>query len=282
MENILTLGESSTVVNMPIITLFTWLILLAIPTHDTSLTKFAWPNGAKAAICLTYDDGLASHINTVGPALKKYGLSATFYPTMASPSIQTDMEAWRQLAKAGHELGNHTLYHPCQKSQPGMDWVPEWYDLDGYSLPQLLGEVQIANTFLQALDDQISRSFAYPCGQFHAGGQDYTKALKAHSSAARDASESQLPLPSLQNIDLFHIPSWAPNGHDAKALIAYVEKVIEKQTMSSFTFHGIGAEHMQVSVEAHETLLRYLIKNKDRIWVTTVEEAATYLRKHRK
>lgn len=278
----LTLGESSTEINMPIISLFAWLVLLAAPIQDTGISKFTWPNGAKAAICLTYDDGLPSHINTVGPSLKKYGLSATFYPTMASPSIQTDMEAWRQLAEENHELGNHTLYHPCQKSQPGMDWVPDWYDLDEYSLPQLLGEIQVANTFLQALDGQSSRSFAYPCGQFHAGGQNYTQALEPHSSAARDASESQLPLPGLQNIDLFHIPSWAPNGHDAKALIQYVEKVIEKQTLSSFTFHGIGAEHMQVSVEAHETLLKYLIENKDRIWVTTVEAAADHLRKHRK
>lgn len=266
---------------MPNLALFTWLVLAAMPTVNNNTAEFKWPNGAKAAICLTYDDGLPSHIHTVAPALKQYGLRATFYPTMASESIQEDMEKWRQLAHDGHELGNHTLYHPCQKSEPDMDWVPEWYNLDEYSLPQVIGEIKVANTFLQALDDRPGRSFAYPCGHFHASGQDFTKPLQAHASAARDASELQLALPGIEAVDLFHIPSWAPNGHDAKTLIEYVEKVIEKQTLSSFTFHGVGAEHMQVSVEAHEALLKYLVKNKDKIWVTTIEAAASYLQKHR-
>ncbi|MBX2878245.1 MAG: polysaccharide deacetylase family protein [Saprospiraceae bacterium] len=276
------MSKSSTVITMPILALFTWIILTATPVTTINETAFEWPNGAKAAICLTYDDGLPSHIQTVAPALKKHGLRATFYPTMASESIQAHMAQWRQLAIDGHELGNHSLYHPCQKSEPDMDWVPDWYDLDQYSLQQLLGEVKVANTFLQALDGQESRSFAYPCGHFHADGEDFTKPLQAHNSAARDASESQLALPSIEEVDLFHIPSWAPNGHDAKALIDYVEKVIEQQTLSSFTFHGVGAEHMQISVEAHESLLEYLVKNEDKIWVTTIEAAANYLQKHRK
>lgn len=263
---------------MPILALFTWIILIASPPAETT---FAWPNGTKAAICLTYDDGLPSHIHTVGPALKKYGLPATFYPMMASESMQKDMEQWRQLAHDGFELGNHTLYHPCQKSEPDMDWVPDWYDLDEYSPEQLLEEVKVANAFLQALDGRPSRSFAYPCGHFHAGGQNFTKPLQAYAAAARDASELQLELPPFEAIDPFHIPSWAPNGHDEKTLIKYVEKVIEKQTLSSFTFHGVGAEHMQVSVVAHEALLKYLVNNKDEIWVTTIEAAASYLRKHR-
>lgn len=266
---------------MPILTIFTWIILMVTSATEIQETTFAWSNGAKAAICLTYDDGLPSHIHTVGPALKKYDLRATFYPTMASESIQADMKQWRQLALDGHELGNHTLYHPCQKSEPDMDWVPDWYNLDEYSTAQLLGEVKVANAFLKALDGHSSRSFAYPCGHFHAGGQDFSKPLQAHAAAARDASELQLALPDIGAVDLFHIPSWAPNGHNEKALIEYVEKVIKKQTLSSFTFHGVGAEHMQISVEAHEALLKYLVKNKDKIWVTTIEAAASYLQKNR-
>jgi|GEM_PF-2613849 len=89
--------------------------------------SFQWPNGAQSALSLTYDDGLPSHINTVAPILKKYNFKATFYITMSSPSLYEEMSKWKSLAIEGHELGNHTNYHPCQKSVEGMEWVPDYY-----------------------------------------------------------------------------------------------------------------------------------------------------------
>jgi len=106
--------------------LFIYTLLFAITTSNAQNMKdFQWPNSAKAAISLTYDDGLASHINTVVPILKKYNFKATFYPTITSESLSNDIDQWKQLAIEGHELGNHTIYHPCQKSKPGMEWVKE-------------------------------------------------------------------------------------------------------------------------------------------------------------
>lgn len=242
---------------------------------------FSWPNGAKAAVCLTYDDGLPSHIHTVGPMLKRYKFKATFYPTLAAPSIQEDMAKWRRLAKQGHELGNHSLYHPCRKSQADMDWVPDWYDMDKYSLAQMLGEISLANHFLQALDGKTSRTFAYPCGHHEVDGQDFKASLSAYATAARDASELQSEIPTIQRLDLYDIPSWAPNGHQGQDLINYIDQIIAKQSLSTFTFHGIGAEHMTVSIEAHEALLKYLDQHRKEIWVTTVKEATDYLRKKR-
>ena len=65
-----------------------------LPTtvYCQSRNDFKWPNGAKAAFCLTYDDGLSSHISTVVPILMKYHFKATFYPTLASSSIKLEME----------------------------------------------------------------------------------------------------------------------------------------------------------------------------------------------
>src|SRR3954470_638734 len=42
---------------------------------------FPWPGSARAAVSLTYDDGLASHIEVVGPALEKHHLRGTFFIT---------------------------------------------------------------------------------------------------------------------------------------------------------------------------------------------------------
>ncbi|MTI41547.1 polysaccharide deacetylase family protein [Fulvivirga lutimaris] len=262
---------------------FTQLILLFSILFQTSAcgqtkSELTWPNGAKAAICLTYDDGLSNHVNTVGPMLKKYNFKATFYPTLASSSIYDEMDKWKLLAQDGHELGNHTLYHPCQKSKPGMGWLKDYQDLDQYSIEQLLEEIQLANSFLSALDGKKNRTFAYPCAHYYAGGVNYKDSINEYASAARGSSEDQELVKSPTEIDIYNVPSWAPNNHKADDLIAYIEKVIENNSFSTFTFHGIGAEDMIVSKEDHEEMLKYLDAHRDEIWVTTFKEATDYLR----
>jgi peptidoglycan-N-acetylglucosamine deacetylase len=257
------------------------LLLTSVTAGCQSSRVIKWPNGAKAALCLTYDDGLPSHVNTVVPMLNKYKLKGTFFPTLASPSIKDEMSKWKSLVMDGHELGNHSIYHPCRKSEPGMEWVKDHYDLDHYTTEQIVEEIKVANSFLQALDGNTARTFAYPCGHFHAGGVSFKDSIGQYVIAARDASEVQKELPSIDNIDLFMVPSWAPNGHESKDLIAYIEKVLEKKTLSTFTFHGVGAEHLSISKQAHEEMLKYLAEHRDEIWVTTFKEAADYLKSTR-
>ena len=56
-----------------------------------------WPQKRKAAIVLTYDDGLHSQLNNVVPALLKSGIKATFYLT--SDMDSTSIPVWRGLAQ---------------------------------------------------------------------------------------------------------------------------------------------------------------------------------------
>lgn len=241
-------------------------------------TDFTFPNGAKAAICLTYDDGLSSHVNTVGPALDKYGFKGTFFVTVSATSVREEMNKWRALATAGHELANHSVYHPCRKSLPGMDWVMDYRDLDHYTVPQVLAEIQVANGFLQALDGKKSRTYAYPCAHLFAGGESFKDSIAHYATAARGVHDQ---LVSPKEIDLLNVASWAPSGVTGKELIAYVQQVIEKKTLGTFCFHGIGAEHLTVSAEAHEELLQWLAAHKDEVWVTTFQEATDYVRAKR-
>lgn len=257
--------------------MITAIFLPPITGCSQNQSEITWPNGAKAAICLTYDDGLSSHVNTVGPMLNKYNFKATFYPTLSSASIHDEMDKWKQLAKDGHELGNHTVYHPCQKSVSGMDWVPDHLDLDTYSMEQVLAEIALANSFLKSLDGLEIRTFAYPCGHFMAGGESFKDSLSNYAIAGRDASESNYNLRYIDEIDPFMLPSWAPNEHDADDLIDYIKAVISKKTLSTFTFHGVGAEHMQVSTADHEKMLQFLDSHQSEVWVTTVKDAVDYM-----
>src|SRR5450432_2597841 len=70
-------------------------------------------NNRKAAVVLTYDDAINQHLDNAIPVLDSLKLKATFYITGYSPSVRDRMNEWKKLAVQGHELGNHTLYHPC-------------------------------------------------------------------------------------------------------------------------------------------------------------------------
>lgn len=258
------------------------LFQITIISYAQSETEFLWPNGAIAAIALTYDDGLPSHIHTVAPMLGKYGFKATFYPTMSSSSLYEEMELWKNLALKGNELGNHTMYHPCQKSLPGMEWVKDYHDLDTYTLPRIEEEIQAANTMLLAIDGEKNRSFAYPCAHYLAGGESYRGIVSAQFVSARDSSSEPNELIALSNIDVYNVPSWAPNEVEGEELIAYIQNIIDNKTFSTLTFHGIGAEYLTVSKEAHEKMLQFLDSNRDKIWVATFKEITAYIQAKRK
>ena len=70
-----------------------------------------WPSGKKMALSLTFDDARFSQIDTGIPLLDKYGVKATFYISPGSMLQRAD--GWKSAVMNGHEIGNHSLYHPC-------------------------------------------------------------------------------------------------------------------------------------------------------------------------
>ena len=156
--------------------------------------------------------------------------------------------------------------------------MQDYRDLDHYTVGQVLAEIQVANGFLQALDGRKTRTYAYPCAHLFAGGVSFKDSIAHYATAARGVHDNLVP-PA--EIDLDNVASWAPSGVTGKELIAYVQFVIEKQTLGTFCFHGIGAEHLTVSTAAHEELLQWLAEHKSEVWVTTFREATDYIRAER-
>jgi len=242
---------------------------------------FRWPNGAQVAICLTYDDGLASHVNHVVPALNRFGLKGTFFAQGNAPSLRDEPEKWRDLTADGHELANHTMYHPCQKEKEGRDiydWVKPEYDLNFYTKKQLLKELKSSNSLLYQIDGVSKRTFAYTCCDHEVSGESFVEDIRPLFSAARLIG----PIPdSLKNVDLMLMPSWAVSGNSGAELIAYVEKAAEKGTVGTIMFHGVGAEYLKVSEEAHHELIAHLAANPTKYYVATFKEITDYIQKKR-
>ena len=73
---------------------------------------FAWPDGAKAAVSLTYDDGLDTQLDHGMAQIAASGFEVTFFVT--KENMDERLADWIKVARLGrHEFGNHTISHPC-------------------------------------------------------------------------------------------------------------------------------------------------------------------------
>lgn len=232
-------------------------------------------NGKRCAVVLTYDDGLNVHLDHVIPSLNSKGFKGTFYIPGNSQCLFNRMEEWRAAACSGHELGNHTLFHPCVGKSQGREWVKPDQDLDGYSVTQIVDEINVANTLLRAVDGCTQRSFAYTCGDKSVRDTSFVPLIKQWFVAARGVTAR---METFGSIDLFDVGAYAINGQSGQQMVELVKTAQQKGQLLVLLFHGVGGEHaMNVSLEAHAQLLHYLKAHEADIWVTTFAEVGKYV-----
>jgi peptidoglycan-N-acetylglucosamine deacetylase len=238
-------------------------LLLAAPALAEP-AQSRWPGGARAAIALTYDDAAPSQLDVAVPQLDAAGLKGTFF-LMAKAMNPGVVERWRAVATSGHELGNHTVNHPCAR---GTYEMPPQYYSENYSVETMLTDIGVMNTLLTALDGKQAHAFATPCGQNLVGGADYIAPLQASGLASYIRDERATPPPP-------GAPPITGTGFadvDGATMIAWVEGVRRNRGAGVIVFHGVGGDHLSVSGEAHQALVSYLAAHPRDYWVTTFSE----------
>lgn len=237
---------------------------------------FKWPDGIRAAVNLAYDDALASQLDNAIPALNRHGFKGSFYVTIASDVLHERLAEWRAAAANGHELGNHTIFHQCSASGPGREWVDPVYDLNKSSLQQHVDQIRIASRFLHAIDGKSERTFTTPCGDVMIGQDNYVEAIRQDFVAIKSRFSGIET--DMKAVDPAYVSVLVPFDVSGEQLIALVKEAAKAGSMIHFTFHGIGGDHLSISNEAHETLLRYLADNRDTYWVDTFLNIMKYVR----
>lgn len=252
-------------------------LLLLVPMLVIGQTTRPW-NGKKCAVALTYDDALQGHLDQVIPALDALGLKGTFYLSAYFPGFINNTSRWAAVAKKGHELGNHTLFHPCAGDKPGREWVNPTYDLSKYTLKRMTDEINMTNVVLKTLDGKSVRTFAYPCGDTKVGEEEYYKTVSNAFVAARGVRSE---LEQLKTIDLANVNAYGMSGQTGEEMIALVKKAQESNAMIVFLFHGVGGGHsLNVDLAEHAKLLRYLKQQASNIWVAPFIDLAQYAKAH--
>jgi peptidoglycan/xylan/chitin deacetylase (PgdA/CDA1 family) len=242
---------------------------LAVSVAGCSRSIRGWPHGY---VSLTYDDGLSSQLDVAVPQLEQAGLRGTFYLTW--DNMKERAADWAALVRRGHELGNHTVTHPCDLRRETVEGFKA-SEID--PMQRWLAQVEGAKR---------SRDFAYPCdvtnlGPGNANRQADTYAKVLQSAGISHARTSEGPPNSLQ---------WAEDapyrlqalalGYDAKNesdVRTYLSQAMTGGKWAILVLHGIDMGRRSdgsISPLEHERLLN-MIKQM-RIPCGTVESAIKY------
>ena len=250
---------------------------------ETLMKGFSWPKGCQGAISLTFDDGLSSQLKIAVPLLNKYGLRGTFYLVPKGEDWKNKLYPWREIARAGHEIGNHSLSHPCSCNFSG---DPNCCGLENMSLEDIEADITEAQRRLETLfPEQKYWTYAYPCYQDFVGigesRRSYVPVVARYFIAARGVGEMVCANSPLA-CDLHYLWSWPVERLSGASMIGLAERTAAQNRWGIFTFHGINEGHLPVSKVDFEEFLAFLHRSRDRIWVAPVSEVARYILSHRR
>ena len=257
------------------------LLLIHIFCTNFSFAQNEKPwNNKDCAVVLTYDDALNVDLKNAIPALDSVGLKGTFYISDYFDGLKNQILQWRKAAAEGHELANHTIWHPCEGGRKGREFVTPAHDLNNYTVARLVDEIKAMNNFLFAIDGKTKRTFAYPCGDAKIHDTNYIDNLKNDFVAARGVQPEML---SINKIDLYNVGCYGVNGETGEQLINLVKQSMGNHTLLVFLFHGVGGEHsLNVSLQAHSELLHFLKDHEKNIWIAPMIDVAEFIKEKQK
>lgn len=242
-----------------------------------------WPEPYRAAVSLTFDDGLESHLRSAIPLLDRAGLRGTFYlnPREAEGIWVDSLDRWQQAQSCGHEMGNHTVVHPCSLNVD-LPWQ-QGHNLIDWTLEQVQADIFEAQRRLDAaFPGQKQNTFAYPCYESTVGrGRQrvsYTPFVAEHFVAARHKGEMQANLANDPvRCDLHHLSSWPVERQPGALMVGLAEQAAQLARWAVFTFHGINEGNLMVGESDFCDLVDYLARRAD-IWTAPLVEIGAYVR----
>jgi peptidoglycan/xylan/chitin deacetylase (PgdA/CDA1 family) len=245
-------------------------------------SSFCWPDNAAFAVSLTYDDGHPSNLQHAVPQLEAAGWRGTFYLDTARKVVRQHIREWREVFERGHEIGNHSVNHPCRiDSFPARpDWLT--HPLEQYTPQQIRGEVAEAAAWLnEHIGQDIDRTYAYPCCDSALGipadEASYVRAVREHHFAAR-AGGDRINLPS--ETDLMRLAGYMVDEPTLEDLLAPCRKADMAGGWAVMIFHATGEDgYLRTSPNVHASFLQQLASMP--CWVAPLKAVARHVQQSR-
>ena len=235
-----------------------------------------WLEGCEGAVSLTFDDGMASQLDRALPILAENDLHGTFYVNPRGTDWRGLLAPWKAVAGDGHEVGNHTVNHPCscafKETRTGC--------LETMTLEDMEWEIgEGRRRISEAIPGQADFTFCYPCYHAHVGEgpgrRSYVPVVARHHIAGRGKGDfANHPLTA----DLHHLYSYPAERQARAGMIGLVEEAMNLGQWAVLTFHGISEGHLSVTEADFSGLCGYLRAHRDRIWTAPVVTVARAVR----
>lgn len=260
--------------------LFALIMLVSEVTFAQQTTAaFSWPKGKRTAVSLTFDDARVSQVEAGTVLLDQYDVKGTFF--VVPSSVEQRLEDWKKAAAHGHEIGNHSLNHPCTGNFP---WA-RTKALEGYTLEKMRNELVEANKRIYELLGVNPEVFAYPCGQTFVGRGRNTKSYVPLVAEIFMVGRGWLDEGPNDPVfcDLAQLTGMEMDGKNFEEILPLLEQAKEAGQWVVLAGHEVGESGRQTTrLTMLRKLLEYAQDPANEIWMAPVGTVAQYIQQQRK
>jgi peptidoglycan/xylan/chitin deacetylase (PgdA/CDA1 family) len=240
---------------------------------------FPWPEGKMAALSLSFDDARESQVLLGTNLLDQYGIKATFF--VEAPAVEKQLEGWKKAVASGHEIGNHTVTHPCTGN---FDWSRN-NALENYTLKGMEKEMEDCNKRIQELLHVKAEVFAYPCGQKFVGRgintQSYVPLVAQHFLLGRGWMDEAANNPRYCNFA--QLTGIEMDGKTFDQILPLLEEARKKGQWLVLAGHEMGESGEQTTrLSMLKQLAEYVQDPANGIWVAPMGTVAKYIQNQNK
>lgn len=209
-----------------------------------------WPGGAKAAICLTFDDNLLSQLNFAIPKMEKYGYRGTFFIVAQWIDDQAKWdgcaERWKKIYGMGHEIGCHSYSHNY---------------LSRIDSPTLSKQTSYAKEVIERwIGKDNCQLFRFPWGN--------------SNEKSRNAVAKVFPLNA---VDLHkYAKVYFTGATSPKAIIKKFDQAIADSGIAITVHHGVGKDFVRITEDGFDEVLEYLAKKGKDAWIAPQGQVIKY------
>lgn len=241
-------------------------------------STFAWPEGKRVAISLSFDDARESQATTGIPFLNRLGVKGTFY--VVPSTMKKQLEGWKAAVASGQEIGNHSMNHPCTGN---FTWSRS-KALEDYTLERMQTELAEANQQIKSLLGVTPESFAYPCGMTFVGRGENTKSYVP--VVARQFQTGRGWLDEAPNspgfCDFAQLTGMQMDGKDFEQIMILIEQATKEGQWLVLAGHEMGEKDGKTTgLDMLEKLIQYAQDPKNEVWLAPVGTIANYVQKMR-
>jgi len=248
------------------------------PHPQAAAKAFHWPNGKRVAVSLSFDDARPSQVDRGLDVLNPSGVKVTFF--VLPKNVNRRLAGWKRAVASGHEIGNHSLTHPCSGNFAfSLDNA-----LENYTLEQIGQNVDGANTEIQQLLGVRMVTFAYPCGQKFVGRgsqvKSYVPFIAERFLVGRGFSDEYFNVPAF--CDLAQASGTVSDDLDYPQMVNLISQAAAQGAWIIFAGHEIGEKGYQTTdAAALAALCKYMQDPAHGVWVDTVEHIGRYVQQQR-